>query len=83
LGCRERERERERETERQRGRKREREGTREKEKERGGSQLGSPGSRLYLSPPYEEKDFFIGNLLVRIHLIVEMILVDQPYAMGV
>ena len=30
-----------------------------------------------------ERDFFIDNLLVRIHLIIEMILVDRPCAMGV
>ena len=29
-----------------------------------------------------EKEFFIDNLLVRIHFIIEMILVDQPCAMG-
>ena len=29
-----------------------------------------------------ERDFFIDNLLVRIHLIIEMILVDRPCAMG-
>ena len=29
-----------------------------------------------------EKEFFIKNLLVRIHLIMEMILVDRPCAMG-
>ena len=28
-----------------------------------------------------ERDFFIDSLLVRIHLIVEMILVDRPCAM--
>ena len=31
----------------------------------------------------EQREFFIDNLLVRIHLIIEIILVDQPYAMGV
>ena len=31
-------------------------------------------------PP--EKEFFIDNLLVRIHLIIDMILVDRPCAMG-
>ena len=31
----------------------------------------------------EEREFFIDNLLVRIHLIIEMILVDRPCAMGV
>ena len=30
-----------------------------------------------------EREFFIHNLLVRIHLIIEMILVDRPCAMGV
>ena len=30
-----------------------------------------------------EREFFIDNLLVRIHLIVEMILVDWLCAMGV
>ena len=30
-----------------------------------------------------ERDFFIDNLLVRIHLIIEMILVDRPCATGV
>ena len=30
-----------------------------------------------------EREFFIDNLLVRIHLILEIILVDRPCAMGV
>jgi len=30
-----------------------------------------------------EREFFIDNLLVRIHFIVEMILVNRPCAMGV
>jgi len=30
-----------------------------------------------------QREFFIDNLLVRIHLIIEMILVDRPCAMGV
>jgi len=30
-----------------------------------------------------EREFFIANLLVRIHLIVEMILADWPCAIGV
>ena len=30
-----------------------------------------------------EREFFIDNLLVRIHLIIEMIIVDRPCAMGV
>ena len=31
----------------------------------------------------EEREFFFGNLLVRIHLIIEMTLVDRSCAMGV
>ena len=34
-----------------------------------------------LSATCQERDFFIHNLLVRIHLIIEMILVDRPCAM--
>ena len=30
-----------------------------------------------------EREFFIDNLLVRIHLIIELIMVDRPCAMGV
>ena len=47
--------------------------------------LRSPCSRPARRPGYppEERDFFIHNLLVRIHLIIEMILVDRPCAMGV
>ena len=30
-----------------------------------------------------EREFFIDNLLVRIHLIIEMMLVDRPCTMGV
>ena len=30
-----------------------------------------------------ERDFFVDNLLVRIHLTIQMILADQPCAMGV
>ena len=33
--------------------------------------------------PLREKEFFIDNLLVRIHFIVEIILVDRPCALGV
>ena len=29
-----------------------------------------------------EREFFIDNLLVRIHLIIKMVLVDRPCAMG-
>ena len=32
---------------------------------------------------HSEREFFIDNLLVRIHLIIKMILVDRPCAMGV
>ena len=38
-------------------------------------------SVLALSPL--QREIFIDNLLVRIHLIIEMILVDRPRAMGV
>ena len=34
-----------------------------------------------ICPP--EREFFIDNLLVRIQLTIEMILVDRPCAMGV
>jgi hypothetical protein len=30
-----------------------------------------------------EREFFINNLLVRIHLIIEMVLVDRPCVMSV
>ena len=30
----------------------------------------------------QERKFFIDNLLVRIHMIIETILVDRPCAMG-
>ena len=32
---------------------------------------------------FREREFSIGKLLVRIHMIIEMILVDRPCAMGV
>ena len=38
-------------------------------------------ARLRRHGPHRE--FFIDNLLFRIHLIIEMILVDRPCAMGV
>ena len=31
----------------------------------------------------KQRDLFIDNLLVRIHLVVEIILVDRPCAVGV
>jgi hypothetical protein len=31
----------------------------------------------------EQREFCVDNLLIRIHLIIEMIIVDRPYAMGV
>ena len=34
-------------------------------------------------PPHRDREFFIDKPLVRIHLIIEMILVDRPCAMGV
>jgi len=36
-----------------------------------------------LRPWYPERELFIDNLLVLVHLIIEMILVDRPCAMGV
>jgi len=39
---------------------------------------------LAITPPrLPEREFFIDNLLVRVHLFVEMILVDRPCAIGV
>ena len=35
------------------------------------------------APDHRERKFFIDNLLVRIHFIIEMALVDRPCAMGV
>ena len=32
---------------------------------------------------HREREFFIDSLLVRIHFIIQMILVDRPHAMGV
>ena len=37
--------------------------------------------KLYLKVP--EREFFIGNLMVRIHLIIVMILEDRPCPVGV
>ena len=33
--------------------------------------------------PETEREFFIDNLLVQIHVIIEIFLVDRPCAMGV
>jgi len=41
------------------------------------------GNLLQARPYTREREFFIDNLLVQIHLIVEMILLDRPCAMGV
>ena len=40
-------------------------------------------SMVYSDHEAAERDFFINNLLVRMHLIIEMILVDRPCAMEV
>jgi len=37
------------------------------------------GARIHST----ERGFFIDNLLVRVHVIIEIILVDRPYAMGI
>jgi len=41
----------------------------------------SPPTRF--KPSILEREFFIENLLVRLHLIIKMILVDRPDAVGV
>jgi len=38
---------------------------------------------VFVSDRNQEREFFIDNLLVRIRLIIDMILVDRPCAMGV
>jgi len=43
---------------------------------------GRAGART-LGKGCREREFFIDNLMVRIHLILERILVDRPCAMGV
>jgi len=40
-------------------------------------------SRIRSQAAGEEREFFIDHLLIRIHLIIKMILVDRPCAMGV
>jgi len=56
------------------------------ERQRGGGLVGR-GGRLWQPPRQRgtpvEREFFIDNLLGRIHLIIEMILVNRPCAMGV
>jgi len=42
-----------------------------------------PVMKLGLASMSREREFFIDNLLVRIHLIIEMSLVDRPCAMGI
>ena len=46
-------------------------------------QVRSTAALSYMAFRGEKREFFIDNLLVRIHLIIEMILVDRPCAMGV
>ena len=67
-----RERESERESEREGGGERERERESERASERESERARNK----------TEKQFFIDNLLVRIHSIIEMILVDRPCAIG-
>jgi len=50
---------------------------------RTGSSVQERGDVVSCEGWSREREFFIDNLLVRIHLIVEMILVDRPCAMGV
>ena len=50
---------------------------------------GSLAMAIFEGPPprqfstSRERKFFVDDLLVRIHLIIEMTLVDRPCAMGV
>ena len=44
---------------------------------------GEEGAVLQAEVTPREREFFIDDLLVRIHLIVEVILVDRPCAMRV
>ena len=76
---------REREREGEREREREREKERERESVCGGAGRG-PGGPLPVGVAaafQREREIFIDNLLVRVHLIIEMILVDRPCATGV
>ena len=41
------------------------------------------GTRVLKTVRPPKREFSIDNLLVRIHLIIEMILVDRPCAVGV
>jgi len=43
----------------------------------------SDPSRLAHTCNQAKREFFIDNLLVRIHVIIEMILLERPCAMGV
>ena len=42
---------------------------------------GTVARERHVSVACEERDFFIDNLLVRIHFIIVMILIDRPCAM--
>ena len=41
------------------------------------------GATQHLPACHRERDFFIDNLLLQIHLIIEMIFVDRPCALRV
>jgi hypothetical protein len=47
------------------------------------STAGLDTGAVSLPHSHLEREFFIDNLLVRIHFIIEIILVDRPCAMGV
>ena len=47
------------------------------------ARLSGGGRRFLFVEVAAEKEIFIDNLLVRDHLIIEMILVDRPCATGV
>ena len=50
------------------------------------SEVGARAAAAEVNPapsPQRERDFFIDDLLFRIHLLIKIILVDRPCAMAV
>ena len=80
-------REREKVGERERDRESERERERERERKREGQCVYGCGAPARITKcqgwSRTASEFFIDNLMVRIQLIIVMILVDRPCAMGV
>jgi hypothetical protein len=60
-----------------------RERERERERHLDSHESRVPDNQSLLGGVIREREFFIDNLQVRIHLIIEMISVDRPRAMGV